>query len=332
MKASSGSPTSAGCKSSWSPRPDDPAPILYFSGCREWPKGVGEKDLHRDGGWRFRCFSYFYLEPEKDAKTINAWDYCLRQPDIRLFLDSGAHTFLAKTKGKLTDKALGEYLDQYAIWASPLQDRMDFVVNFDYIKHAPTIYEVLRGLTKRGLRVIPCYHGDSSLDWIRRYADEGYRLIGLGKPVSFVAGGKWLRHNYYDPVFALTEKLGIKCHGFAVTGSNLFHFPWYSVDSASWLRIAVRGAVLLYDPGRRKLEVHHVAQDAHSSTTREGIHSLSKSAKAAIHERLIQYGVPIAKLQKSSYWRAVHNIRAQVSAMQVKPPAPLGMRGWSSVL
>lgn len=311
--------------------PADASPILYFSGCREWKGGIGEAQLHQDSGWRHRCFSYYYLGPAKDSKSEVGWDYCLKHPEIRVFLDSGAHSFLAG-KALPSPKELEIYLDKYAEWAKPIQDRMDFVVNFDYIKRAPIIYDVLQGLKRRGLNAIPCYHGDSSLDWIRRYADEGYRLIGLGKPTSFVAGGKWLRARYYEGVFNLTEKLGVRCHGFAVTGSNLFHFPWHSVDSASWLRIAVRGAVLLYDPARRRLEVHHVAKDSISSTTREGVHRLHRHALAAIKERLACSGIPFSKLQASSYWRAVHNIKAQMSALAQKPETSLGMRGWTPVL
>lgn len=334
-KATSGS-TRKGEPSSWiGARPEDPSPILYFSGCRRWTKlGLGEADLYRDVGWRHRCFSYFYLNgPSIGRDDVEAWAFCLHRKDVRVFLDSGAHTFLTTLKGDMTEAKLQGYLEDFAAYAKPLEGRFDFVVNFDYIKRAPIIYKVLHRLRDLGLRPIPVYHGDSSLDWIRRYHDEGYKLIGLGKPGHFRGGGKWIRRRFYESVFDLTEKLGLRCHGFAVTGANLFHYPWHSLDSASWLRAAVRGAILHYVLDQRKLELYHVAQeDGSKPHRRETIYRLNPDTLAELKTRTERLGIPFKKLQQSGYWRAVYNAKAQMEAVAKRKAPTLGMRAWQPVL
>lgn len=320
-KGKSASPTPFD-NSDWiGPLQGDPAPILYFSGARRWTKlGFGEKDLHAQTGWRFRCFSYYYIAGPKASAddSVSAWEYCQGTKDVRVFLDSGAHTFLAKTKsGAFTEAELDCYLKDYAEWIQRYPGRFDFTVNFDYQKNAPEVYRVLQALRKKGVTPIPVFHGDSSLDWIKRYADDGHKLIGLGKPSYYRSGGKFLRQSFYGKVFNLTEKLGLKCHGFAVSGSNTFYYPWYSLDSTSWLRASVRGAILYYDPDRRFLKVYHVSKEALANPGKnEAIHHLNPKVLEALKERLEKQGVDFEQLQQSSFWRCVYNIRTQMRAVE----------------
>lgn len=310
---------------------------MYFSGCRRWSKlGLGEADLTRETGWQFRCFSYYYLDGSKTgADDQAAFEFWAQQKKGRMILDSGAHTFLETLKGQpMTAKMLDAYLDRYVKWWRGQQLPWDFVVNFDYIKNAPEIYRVLHALRERGMKPLPVYHGDSSLDWIKRYADEGHQLIGLGKPTYFRSGGKSLRQRYYAQVFSLTEKLGMRCHGFAVSGSNLFFLPWYSVDSATWVRAAIRGAILDYDPERRILKIHHVSKETLANPGQgERIHDLNPKVLAALRERIeTRSGIKFKNLQQSSFWRCVHNIRTQLWAVGQPCNNQSGLHSWKPVL
>jgi len=323
-------------QSDWcGPQPHDPAPILYFSGARRWSKlGWGEKELHQQTNWAYRCFSYYYLTATSTEDSVSAWKYCVGEPRVRVFLDSGAHTFLSKTKEAFDEKALQVYLKKYADWIKQYPGRFDFTVNFDYEKNAPEVYRVLGLLRKRGVNTIPVFHGDASLDWIKRYADDGHKLIGLGKPVAHSRGGKYLRQRFYGQVFELTERLGLKCHGFAVSGSNSFHYPWHSLDSTSWLYASVRGAILYYEPTRRLMKIYHVSRESLAAPKKsEAIEHLNPSVLAALKERLEAQGVEFAQLQQSSFWRCVYNIRTQMQAMESKDRNYSGaLHSWKPVL
>src|SRR5262249_39784003 len=50
---------------------------------------------------------------------------------------------------------------------------------------------------------------------------------------------------YFDKCFNVAAKHGVLLHGLAVTSLSLmFGYPWYSVDSATWAKVAAYGCIL----------------------------------------------------------------------------------------
>lgn len=236
------------------PRPDDDKPILYFSGYTCETKA--EIPVMSRSKLRYRCFSYAFLgekAPFPRTNTRAALEWCKEQ-GTRLFLDSGAFSFhTSKMLSKVTN--IDEYVDAYARYVIQTKERgikWDFFVTFDHVKVAPEVYRVTKKLEKEyGLRSVPVYHGDSSLDWFRRYVDEGHKLICVGRVKAL--GSMGLRR-YYETIFEEADKLGgIKLHGLMVTGVNMFKLPWFSVDSATWTRLAANGRLLTIDRRRKKI-------------------------------------------------------------------------------
>jgi hypothetical protein len=79
---------------------------------------------------------------------------------------------------------------------------------------------------------VPVFHGDSSIDWIRKYHDLGHNLIAIGSHKSMRASRKQLAE-YLHEVFNLGAKLGVEFHGLAMTSPwIMLTFPWASVDSS----------------------------------------------------------------------------------------------------
>jgi len=112
---------------------------------------------------------------------------------------------------------------------------------------------------EHGLYPVPVIHGGADLRYLHRYLEEPkkYPLIGLGG----LAGGvqpfiKWVddafvdicpRSNGYKPI--------VKVHGFAVTSwEYMIRWPWWSVDSTSWIKYAAYGWILVppYDKKTKK--------------------------------------------------------------------------------
>lgn len=310
------------------PQPDDPKPIIYLSGVAR-SIGAPPEVLYKETGYRFYCLSYAYCAPD-GPRHLTAHEEALHyylKSGLRLFLDSGAHTFhelaYAKlgTRGKpQTSSAerlarsekiktmIEEYANRYATWLRSFPPKtFDFYVNLDYKIHAPTIYAMLHHLQDvHKIRPIPVYHGDSSIDWLMRYVDEGHRMIGIGWNPA--AHGRPQRRRYYDKVFEFAAKHNLYLHGFACTGTDAFAYPWYSVDSTTWLKTASYGGICEFradSQGRARFKIRHVSERKLPEELKEN-QDLAKF--------VISRGFALQDLRTSLKARALYNVMAFVKA------------------
>lgn len=97
-----------------------------------------------------------------------------------------------------------------------------------------------------GLAPMPVFHFGSDLKWLYMLLEKGYQYIGIGglfpeKPKALIP---FLDHFWAD---VLCDKDGmpkVKVHGFAVTAPVLVtRYPWWSVDSTSWCKNGIYGAI-----------------------------------------------------------------------------------------
>jgi len=219
-------------------------------------------------------------------------------PDIQIFLDSGAHSLLNAQSGLIeggadiatekrdcegeivfteeqfetlsdnlkiqysgkiggaaqlfTDASFNanddvkKYLNSYIAFIHKYKKQISAYVNLDIVYHAEESWDNQKIMESNGLRPIPVFHYGEDFKWLYKYVDE-YDYIGIGG----VAGGitiqqfvNSLGQRSFDYINA--HKPGLKIHGFAVTSFDLMHrFPWYSVDSTTWLKFAAYGQVLV---------------------------------------------------------------------------------------
>jgi len=228
-------------------------------------------------------------------------------PDIKIFLDSGAHSLLNAQVGLIntgdtvkTDKKdkiefsreefverlsvnqrisyaskrggavqffadwsfnknkdVRKYLDDYIEFIHKYKNQLMAYVNLDIIYNAEETWENQKYMEENGLKPIPVFHYGEDFKWLKRYVDN-YEYIGIGG----VAGGITLQqfvNSLGNKAFEYIKKAnpGIKVHGFAVTSFNLMkRFPWYSVDSTTWLKHAAYGNVMVpkYDVVKEKFD------------------------------------------------------------------------------
>lgn len=277
------------------PQPKDPAPILYFSGYTCVTEA--EIPVMSRTQMKFRCFSYAFLGPKAPFPRTNtrlAYKWCQKK-GVRLMLDSGAFSFhTTKMLGKVG--SIDEYAREYGRWVVAQLEagvKLDFYVTFDYVKHCPEVWRVTKMLQKEfKLDPTAVYHGDQSLDWFRRYVGEGHKFICVGRVKAL--GSKGLR-SYYERIFEEADKLGgVKLHGLMVTGQNIYRFPWYSVDSATWTRLAANGRLVTIDPARKKI----------------GHFRVSRVQIPIPHRELIRAnGFSVKKVASDPAERAVYNIQ-----------------------
>ena len=182
--------------------------------------------------------------------------------DIRsFFLDSGAHSLYnlnarQKVKGTKRDysfyktEEFWSYVDSYAKFIKKRIRGIDYYANVDAIYNPEISWKVLKYLEEEhGLNPIPVIHNGTDLKWVERHIEAGYKYIGiggLGQESHVSEYAEWA-----DRVFDLfcnnADHLPtIKAHGFAMTSHRLLvRYPWFSVDSASWVRCAAYGGIFV---------------------------------------------------------------------------------------
>jgi len=187
------------------------------------------------------CYSYYYKE---DFEVMLPE---MRERKIPAFLDSGAFSFLRaadKLGQQLSCTDANQHVKEYAAWIQAIKFPFDFVCTFDYIRDPKEVLRVTRMLERLGVpRVVPVYHAGTSITALHKLIDAGYRRICISRGMEFSRHGQ--TRAFLDQVFNVTEKDKIECHGLACTSIPvLLNYPWYSVDSTSWLMTAMNGFVL----------------------------------------------------------------------------------------
>lgn len=182
----------------------------------------------------------------------------MKPTDFRFFLDSGA--FSAWSRGSVID------LDEYIEFIRGNIEFIDVYANLDCIPGTPgkvatpaqrdqaaqQSWDNYQYMKNAGLDPLPVYHYGEDLQWLFRMIDDGATYIGIGGLVGIPSR---LRRLWLDRVFTeITDSKGmptIRTHGFGMTSIPLvFRYPWYSVDSSSWIKVTQSGN--LYIPANEE--------------------------------------------------------------------------------
>ena len=199
---------------------------------------------------------------------------------VDVFLDSGA--FTAWTKGMEID------IQKYIEFIKQNQDVITVYANLDVIskdrfsmgtkESAELTLRNQKIMEEAGLSPLPVFHIGEPFEYLEYYINH-YDYIGLG---GMVGKSKQTLSSWLDVVFRqyICDERGypkVKVHGFGLTSIPLMvKYPWYSVDSGTWMKEAVTGKVMvpylrqgkwIYDEGywtigvteRKKKEKYHVA-------------------------------------------------------------------------
>lgn len=195
-----------------------------------------------------------------------------------IFLDSGAHglysDYVLKLKRhRLRDPRLKyawylnpadpnkfsdefrEYLDQYAAFVKKYEENLHLVANVDIIFNPELTWKIQMYFEEvHGIVPLPVIHHGTPMKWLEKYLERDYDYIalgGLGQEVTQAAYRDWA-DDAFDVICSQPNREPlVKVHGFALTSASLMRrYPWYSVDSTSWLQFGSYGQVIM--PRRRK--------------------------------------------------------------------------------
>ena len=194
---------------------------------------------------------------EKIPHILESYHYVGRQQYVdnmrmngaQVFLDSGA--FSAHTLGVTID--LPTYCD-YIKRNIDILRKEDGVVMasvLDGIGDPLQTYRNQLAMEQLGAKPLPCFHfGEDPryLDWYVKNYD--YITIGGMVGRSSVALAQWLDRMWENHLIDGSGRPLLKVHAFGITAIPIMQrYPWYSVDSSSWIQSAAFGGVVTPDYG-----------------------------------------------------------------------------------
>lgn len=195
------------------------------------PREKGARD-----GVQHYLESYHYIH--KDS-YVNR----LRTDGVKVFLDSGA--FSAFTKG--IDVDMPAYC-KYVQKNEDIIEKVDGAICasvLDGIGDPLKTWQNQDAMERLGVRPLPCFHYGEDERYLEWYMAR-YEYITLGGmvPISTPQLFYWLDRLWERYLTDGSGKPRLKVHGFGLTSRSLMErYPWYSVDSSSWVQIAANGGI-----------------------------------------------------------------------------------------
>lgn len=197
--------------------------------------------------------SYLYAQ-KKGKKFIK--DRVAMNPELKLIVDSGAHTFLSRPD-EYRDKDLAyweKYLEGYLQFARDNKDHIFAIVELDIDDLVGTAQvnewreKYFEPLEKEGIQVCYVWH-------VIKGIEEWDRMCQKYSYIGFSYQEKSFSEQEVNRFFSSARKYGTRIHGFACSGSDaLLKFPFYTSDSSTWLIGTQYGEINYFD-GRKMMRL-----------------------------------------------------------------------------
>lgn len=146
-----------------------------------------------------------------------------------------------------------EYESAYYSFVLDNMEKLGIYAVLDIINNAELTYVMQKRAEQAGFNPMPIFHFGNDTKWLKRYIDEGYSHIGIGGLVPNTAAilKPALDRLFEDIICDSNGHPKIKAHGLAIAGSYIAtRYPWFSVDSTSWVRLSRFGIVIVPKPDR----------------------------------------------------------------------------------
>ena len=231
----------------------------------------------------------------------------LRADKKKVFLDSGA--FSAFTKGVDID------IPGYCAY---IKRNTDIIENVDGVLMASVLdgigdplktYQNQLEMERLGVRALPCFHYGEDERYLEYYiANYAYITLGGMVPISKPQLKLWLDRIWEKYLTDGAGRPRTRVHGFGLTTISLMkRYPWYSVDSSSWIQIANNGGVLVM-PENKVVSVSD--QSPQRRVENQHITTMTPVVRQTLEQRLAQCGADVERLKSNYLARWSYNIWA----------------------
>jgi len=212
---------------------------VYSSGVNltgDWTKKVAPAELKHRQDLKYILESYHYVHSQPLVDKM-------REDGIRVFLDSGA--FSAYFGNVEID------LEAYCDYIHRNHDIIEVASVLDGIGDPLKTYENQAAMEALGTRPLPCFHYGEDPEFLKFYvANYDHITLGGMVPISTPQLKLWLDEIWSKYLTKPDGSAKIKVHGFGMTAVPLMKiYPWYSVDSSSWVQISSFGNIILPENG-----------------------------------------------------------------------------------
>lgn len=172
----------------------------------------------------------------------------MRAAGSKVFVDSGA--FSAKSLG--IDIDIDEYCN-YIIRNRDIirvEDGVIMASVLDGIGNDLLTYQNQKYMEAKGAKPLPCFHFGEDNRYLDYYVNN-YPYITLGGMAhNQQIVMQWLDRVWNDHILDGSGRPKCKVHAFGVTAVPLMErYPWWSVDSSSWIQAASFGSVFTAEHG-----------------------------------------------------------------------------------
>jgi len=200
--------------------------------------------------------------------------------NLLLFLDSGAYSAWSQN--------IEINIDEYIKFIKDNHECISQYAVLDVIGDAQGTLNNQRYMEAEGLNPIPCFHYGEDEMYLREYLKQ-HNYIALGGMVKRPRNqvGYWLDEIWEKYFVNRDGTAKLKIHGFGMTSvSFMKRYPWYSVDSTSWVLTGRFGCVYCDIGDYNKVAISNKGNIENSAH----YYQLGKNSQEHIREYFINLG------------------------------------------
>lgn len=244
----------------------------------------------------YKLESYHYVGKQTAVDTM-------RRDKVKVFLDSGA--FSAYTKGVQMDIAA------YCDYIHENEDIIEVASVLDGIGDPLLTWQNQQVMESRGVKALPCFHYGEDERYLEHYISK-YEYITLGGmvPIDKSVLVDWLDRLWDRYLTDGSGRPRLKVHGFGLTTANLMHrYPWFSIDSSSWVQQAANGNVVITDYTSQAKVIYLPVSTSSPRRHDENAHldTLTAVERSALIAHVERAGFSMKRLQENWESRWAYN-------------------------
>ena len=230
----------------------------------------------------------------------------MRANNAKIFVDSGA--FSAYTLGITID--LPTYCDYIKrnLDIIRVEDGVVMASVLDGIGDPLQTWQNQHAMEALGAKPLPCFHAGEDERYLEWYV-KNYEYITLGGMVGSSTKQLcvWLDRMWEKYLTDGSGRPRLKVHGFGITAIPIMErYPWYSVDSSSWIQSAAFGAIVT--PQHGPLSVSEKSPSRHDFG--QHISTLTAVEQDYVFRMLEMQGFTYERLATIYESRAAYNLWA----------------------